>query len=435
VRRLLAIHDARVYLAGQSLSILGDSALWLAAGIWVKVLTHSSALAGLTFFFFVAPSLASPLSGMLVDRVRRRPLLLVTNLGTGVMVLLLLLVHGRGQVWLIWVVMVLYGLSYTVLGSAQSALLTVLVPEDLLGDANGALRTVREGLRLVAPLLGAGLFAAVGGGAVALLDSATFGAAAVSLVLLRVREPRPSRAPEHHWMPEVSAGFRHVWQTTVLRQMTLACGAVLLVVGFAETLGFAVVAQGLHRPATFLGVLVAIQGVGAVVGGPTAAPVMRRVGEGVLAALGMLALAAGALLWALPSVVVVGLGSVLVGFSLPWLVVGAYTLVQRSTPPELQGRTYSAFDVAVSTPQTISIAIGAGLVALVPYQALLGLMAGVVAMSGGWLLSRPEQRRTGLRRPGGPGLEGPVVPGPAGPVVEAAVVEGAVVPGGRCPGP
>jgi MFS family permease len=413
LRRLLSIRDARLYLAGQTLSILGDSALWLAAGIWVKVLTHSSALAGLTFFFFVAPSLASPLSGMLVDRVRRRPLLLVTNLGTGAMVLLLLLVHGRGQVWLIWVVMVLYGLSYTVLGSAQSALLTVFVPDDLLGDANGALRTVREGLRLVAPLLGAGLFAAVGGGAVALLDSATFGAAAVSLALLRVKEPRGRHAPEHHWASEVSAGFRHVWRTTVLRQMTLACGAVLLVVGFAETLGFAVVAQGLHRPPTFLGVIVAIQGLGAVVGGPTAAPVMRRVGEGVLAALGMLALAAGALLWALPSLAGVGLGSVMVGFSLPWLVVGAYTLVQRRTPPELQGRTYSAFDVAVSTPQTISIAIGAGLVALVPYQALLGIMAAVVALAGGWLLSRPEQRQLGRPRsgpavvPGGPA----VVPG------------------------
>ncbi|MGH9067239.1 MAG: MFS transporter, partial [Acidimicrobiales bacterium] len=227
MRRLLAIRDVRIYLGGQVLSILGDSALWLAAGIWVKVLTGSNALAGLTFFFFVAPSLCSPLAGMIVDRVRRRPLLLVTNLATGAMVLLLLLVRGPGQVWLIWVVMVGYGLSYTVLGSAQSALLTVIVPSELLGDANGALNTVREGLRLVSPLLGAGLFAAVGGGAVAVLDAASFGAAAVSLVMLSVDEPRPGArggagagagagaggdgGAGRHWATEIAAGFGHVW--------------------------------------------------------------------------------------------------------------------------------------------------------------------------------------------------------------------------------
>ncbi len=36
MRRLLGYRDARVYLAGQILSVLGDNALWLAMGIWVK---------------------------------------------------------------------------------------------------------------------------------------------------------------------------------------------------------------------------------------------------------------------------------------------------------------------------------------------------------------------------------------------------------------
>ena len=39
MRRLLAHRDARLFLAGQSLSLLGDTALWLALGLWVKDLT------------------------------------------------------------------------------------------------------------------------------------------------------------------------------------------------------------------------------------------------------------------------------------------------------------------------------------------------------------------------------------------------------------
>jgi MFS family permease len=396
MRRLLTLHDPRTYLVGQAFSILGDSALWLAAGIWVKVLTGSTALAGLTFFFFVLPSLASPIAGMLVDRIRRRPLLIVTNAITGGSVLLLLFVRSADQVWLIWTVMVVYGLSYTVLGSAQSALLTVIVPDELLGDANGALRTIREGLRLAAPLIGAGLFAALGGGSVAILDAATFGISVLTLLMLRVREAHPVAVERAHWTREITEGFRHIAHTTVLRQMTIACAAVLLVAGFFETIGFAVVSQGLHQSPTFLGVLVSLQGVGALIGGPTAAPVMRRVGEGVLSGLGILGVALGAALWTLPSFPGVCIGSIIAGASLPWLVVGAYTLVQRNTPASLQGRTFSAFDVAVGTPQTFSIALGAIVIAFVPYQLLLIVMALVTAAAGLYLLTRPEQRKANV---------------------------------------
>jgi MFS family permease len=74
MRRLLAHRSARLYLSGQVMSLFGDSALWLAMGIWIKVLTGSSAAAGLSFFALALGSLCGPLGGMLADKVRRRPL-------------------------------------------------------------------------------------------------------------------------------------------------------------------------------------------------------------------------------------------------------------------------------------------------------------------------------------------------------------------------
>lgn len=70
--------------------------------------------------------------------------------------------------------MFLYGFDGNFIGSAQSAFLTVLLPPDQLGDTNAFLRTVREGLRLIAPLADAGLFVLVGEHWIAVLDSATF---------------------------------------------------------------------------------------------------------------------------------------------------------------------------------------------------------------------------------------------------------------------
>ena len=59
MKRLLAHRDARLFLIGQSLSLLGDTALWLALGLWVKELTGSSSAAGLVFLCIVAPGLLS----------------------------------------------------------------------------------------------------------------------------------------------------------------------------------------------------------------------------------------------------------------------------------------------------------------------------------------------------------------------------------------
>ena len=71
MRKLLAHRDARLLLYGQTLSAFGDWAMLIVLAVWMKSLTGSSALAGLTFFVFAAGQLGAPLGGLLADR---RPL-------------------------------------------------------------------------------------------------------------------------------------------------------------------------------------------------------------------------------------------------------------------------------------------------------------------------------------------------------------------------
>ena len=394
MRRLLANRDARVYLAGQVFSLFGDSCLWLAMGIWARTLTGSNAQAGLVFFFYTAPALLAPALGLLADRVRRRPLLLAVNVLTAGAVLALLAVHGPGQVWLIDGVMLAYGVSSQVMGPAQSALLAVMVPAELLPDANAALRTVQESLRLIAPLAGAGLFVAAGPHVIAVIDAASFAFPVASLLMLRVREPVPEPA-EAGWAAQVAAGVRHIWRIAELRQVLIAAACTTTVFGFAETTSFAITTDGLRRPAAFIGILGAVQGIGAAGGGLSAAPLVRRLGEGRLVGVAMLVAAAGVALMILPLLAPVIAGIILFGAALPWLVVGLITLAQRLTPPQLQGRVYAAAEVLVTTPQTVSIAVGAALIAVVDYQLLLAVMAAVFTVTAACLLTRPEQRPAG----------------------------------------
>jgi MFS family permease len=392
MRGVLGHRNARIYLTGQVFSVLGDSCLWLGMGIWVKTLTHSSAAAGLTFFFFTAPTLLAPAASLVVDRLRRRPLLIAVNAVTGGIVLLLLAVQGAGQVWLIYTVMAMYGLSNSVLSSAQSALLTVMVPADLLPDANGWLRTAQEALRLIGPLAGAGLFVAVGGHVIAIIDAATFTVPVISLLVLRVAEPVP-HPMAGRWRKEVTAGIEHVMRIPELRHMVIACACAFAVLGFDETVVYAIAGNGLHKPPAFVGVLIAIQGVGAVFGGPTAAPLARRIGEARLVGIALALAGAAAVLEIPPDLPPVVAGVILFGVALPWMFVGFISLIQRRTPAQLQGRAYSAAATLVTIPQAISIATGAALISLTGYQPMLAAIAAVATLAAAYLLSRPENRR------------------------------------------
>lgn len=138
MRALLRIPNARIYLLGDVVSTIGDYSLWLAMAIWMKEMTGSSAWAGLVMFCFALGSLFSPLGGVIADRFPRRPLLICANLLAAADVLLLLLVHDRSLMWLVYAVIFAYGVIGSVTDPAETALLPSIVPADLLAEANGA---------------------------------------------------------------------------------------------------------------------------------------------------------------------------------------------------------------------------------------------------------------------------------------------------------
>jgi MFS family permease len=387
MRQLLRIRDARVFLVGWTLSQFGDWAMIIVLAVWAKSLTGSNAAAGLVFFALAAPSVFSPLAGVVVDRVRRRPLLIAVYSVEAVVVLSLLMVHDRSDLWLLYAVTVFYGVAGTLAASARSALMTVTIPRELLGEGNAIFQSVREGLRLIAPLAGAGIYAAAGGGVVAILDSASYVAVLVALFMMRTPEPRFERV-EHNFIAEAMAGARHIVRTIPLRQIIFSTGAALFVVGFSETIIFAVIDQGLHRPPSFLGVLSSLQGVGAIAGGLTAAPALRRIGDVRLAGIGMAGFAIGDFTFISSNLPLIAVGIMVAGFGISWLIVGLMTAVQVRTPLRLQGRVSSAADVLISTPQTISIAVGAALIAVVDYRVLVVVEAVAVALCAAYLLTR-----------------------------------------------
>ena len=358
MRELFRHRDFRLLLAGQTLAMFGDWTLLLVFGIWAKTLTGSNAIAGLTVFAMVAPGLLAPFAGVVVDRLPRRVVMIGLNLVSAAVVSTLWFVEDRDQLWMLFAVAVWYGFSSVMFNAAISGLVQAMLPMDLVGPANGLLATVRQGLRLIGPLAGAGLFAVAGGRWVATLDAITLVLAAVVLMFLRHREVRAPRSVVP-FSVELTAGLLHLWRSPLLRRLSLTTVIFSVAIGMVEPTVYALVGDGLHRPPEFVGVLVSVQGAGAIIGGIVVSGAIRRVSEPSLIVVGLLVVAAGAGLCAIPALPAALLGFGLVGVGIPTLGVAIATLLQRCTPNAVMGRVAAGYDMIGTVPTTASIAVGA----------------------------------------------------------------------------
>ncbi|MFG3509054.1 MFS transporter [Streptomyces sp. NPDC047821] len=390
--RVLADRNARLYLSGVLVSGFGSAGMWLVAGVWVKSLTGSDSLAALTVFAMWAPVPAGPVLGALADRTRRRPLLVRVNLGMAALLPVLLLVDSGGRLWLVFAVLFVYGAAGAVQDAAEAALLPRAVGKELLGDLNGLRMTANEGMKLIAPLTGAALFARFGGAPVVVLDAVTFALAAGVFALLRVREEEPPERTGGVGLSGAREGARYVWRSAALRPLILAGAAAMGLAGLNGAVVYAVTDDVLGRPPAFTGVLYAAQGAGSVVGGVLAGPLLRRLGERRFMATGIALFAVAVGGRALPCDATALVCGGLIGVGLPWVLVGALTAVQHRTPDALLGRAAATAQTLLFVPNALALALGAALVAVVDVRVLLPLLAAAGLVPALVL----------LRRPGGP---------------------------------
>ncbi len=353
------------------ISTFGDSALYITAAIWVKHLPGSDAAAGMVFAALGLPPLFAPLTGQLADHFRRKPLLVINNAVAAVVVLLLLMVHSGDRVWLIYVAIFLYANSAYVTAAAQSGLLRAMLPLRLLAPANGMLSSIDQGLRIVAPLAGAGLFALSGMDPVVILAAACFVLTALVLLTLRMTGPKPEPDPEASFWLRTTAGFRFIGQHRALRTATLTIFITIAATGVLNVTNFASLEEGVGLPVEFLSVLVSVQGVMSIAGGLTASIIIRRAGLQKSMAAGVLLTGLGVATLASSSIVLFLIGISLAGIGVPWMVVAYVTFRQSETPLRLQGRTAAAANLVFNGPQVLMSVPPAAIIGLIDYRLLI----------------------------------------------------------------
>lgn len=395
--RVLRDRNAALYLTGAVVSGFGTSALWLVSGVWVKDLTGSDGLAALCMLAMWAPTLAGPLLGTLADRVRRKPLLIGANLLLAALLLTLFTVDSPARLWLLFAVLFVYGAAGVVHDAAESALVASAVPASLLGDFNGLRMTASEGMKLLAPLAGAGVYAAYGGASVALVDAGTFVVATCLYACLRVRESRPE-PPPGGWRTQTAEGARFLWAHPRLRPRP----------GRRQHDAVRRAQRGddlrrHRRPRARPRVRrCAVRRPGRRFGrdraalGPPPAPARRTPFRRVRHRPdGHRGRSAGDPVR--PGGPGLRRGG---GAGLPCVLIAALTAVQRETPDALLGRTAATANTLVFTPNVIGLAVGAALVELLDVQLLLAVLGPAWLLTALPLLQRAASAsRTAAKSP------------------------------------
>jgi MFS family permease len=298
----------------------------------------------LPFILFSLPA------GAWVDRLRRRPLLIVGDIGRALVLLSIPAAHVLGvlTIWQLYVVGFVAGTLTVLFDVAYQSYLPSLVEREQLVDGNGKLEITRTLAQTAGPALGGGLIGLITAPLAILVDALSYGLSAVFVFLIRRHEPTPDPHRDEHGrvrgslLSEVRDGLRYVLGNRYLRAIA-ACTATSNLFGniaLATYIVYAVRDLGLS-PAQ-IGIVFGLGNIGAIVAAVGADRVRRVLGVGrsilVSAALSgpaILLIAVAPRESPIPFLIVSGF---LGGFAVVIYNINQVSFRQAITPTPMQGR-------------------------------------------------------------------------------------------------
>ena len=366
------------------------------------VLDATPAQMGLLLAAFTAPFLViGLLVGVWVDRVRRAPLLVFSDLARAVLLAAVPVAWAAG--WLnmgfVYAVALGVGALTVVFEVASLSLLPALIGREHLVEGNGKLEASRSLAQIGGPGLAGALVGLLGAPLAVLLDAASYVASAAFLKTLnaahKLRTELDAPASPRHVLHEAGEGLRTVFAHPLLRPLVL-CSATN---SFSGLVFFAVyvlyMTEDLGLEATAVGLVFSLGGLGALLGSLVAGRASRGFGAGrtmagamVLCGISGMAipLAVAAPAVALPMVLAAEFGQ--------WFFLVVYRVVEVSvrqtiTPDHLQGRVNATERFVVYGVIPLGALLGGFLGEAAGVRvALIAGMLGMLAASL-WLLFSP----------------------------------------------
>jgi MFS family permease len=331
---------------GQLISLIGSQLTGFALGVWVYDQTRSVLWLALTQVALQTPYvILSPLAGVLVDRWNRRTAMIVSDFGAGLAVLAtaVLYISGHLQPWMVIPINLLMSTFNALMWPAYTASVTMLVPKEQYGRANGFVQLGEALPQIAGPALAGALYVIIHLGNLALIDFGTY-LFSVVLLLAFVRIPKPARTEDGRqakgsvWK-EMRFGWEYITARKGLFSLLMFFLGINFVYGIMNPLFIPLILD--NWKADVLGYLSTIMGVGMLAGtllmstwGGGKRKVYTLLGSGLVGALFIMGVGLRA---SIPLLAVCAFGFM---FTEPLMNASSQAIWQAKVAPDVQGRVF-----------------------------------------------------------------------------------------------
>lgn len=336
----------RLFFAGQLTSLVGTWMQNIAQAWLVYDLTQSPLYLGIVSFASAVPVLVLSLwAGVIIDRVPKRRLLLVTQ--TCAMTLALILAAdvflGLVQPWHIVILAFLLGAVNSFDAPTRQSFVVEMVGREDLQNAIGLNAAIFQTARIIGPTIAGITLAVVGPAWCFLLNGVSFIAAIIGLSLMQVTPVIGTRRDISPIL-QMREGLSYIRRNqTVLTLLGMVGVANIFAFGYSALMP-AFARDVLHGGPQVLGLLGACVGVGALTGALITASLSNFQHKGILLTFGNLFFPAMVLLFASSNSLPLSM-LFLVGAGLGFMIQNAMTntLIQFAVPDNLRGRVMSVY--------------------------------------------------------------------------------------------
>jgi predicted MFS family arabinose efflux permease len=275
-------HFARLWI-GQTISEVGSRISREGLPLTALLILHASPaqMGILTSISTAAVLVFGLLAGVIVDRLRKRPVMILTDLGRAALLGLVPLaaVTHHLTFGVLIAIAALVGVLTVHFDVAYQSYLPVLVGRDELLESNRRLSTSASGAELLGPALAGILVQTITAPLAILVDAISFLVSAGAV--WSIRKPEPV-FHQHHDEPSLAdslQGLRFIWNNTALRALLLRSTTTFLFMGLTFALYLLNAIRVIRISTSALGIAIALGGAGGLAGAWLAPRISRRIGH------------------------------------------------------------------------------------------------------------------------------------------------------------
>jgi len=385
--------------AGQSVSLFGSQVTRLALPLAAVLTLHAGAAQmGLLGAALLTPYLVFGLfAGVLVDRLRRRPILIAADVGRAALlaVIPVLAVTGRLRIEHLYAIGFLFGTLEVFFEVAYQSFVPRIVERDQLTQANSRLQLSDSAAQVAGPGLAGALVQLLTAPVAIIVDAASFMVSAATLALVRTSEAPPSSDHRPAVWAELREGLVLVVGQPWLRAIAGCTATLNFFANLLMTVYILYATSRLGLAPALIGAIFAVGGATTILGTMLAGPAARRLGIGrTLLGASLLIGIAGLLIPIAggpgPIAIALLIGTqVLWGLSRPVFDINQLSLRQSITTDRFQGRVNATMLFIVWGVIPFGSLLGGALGSTIGLRATIAVGAGGMLLAVLWMIFSP----------------------------------------------